>query len=198
MKGLIAKIDQPVRLYFYFSVFDTLVGIVGLIVYAALTATDGPIYIRNQFFGLWLLLLILDYGLLSIYLQTKHMQRKRGFQFYFDLSFFMLTTMLGFLLFVFYCISGKIDAIIWSLYIWAVNLTNCWICFLRTKSVNNHNPLGTASDDDSVDQETKATDETPKNHWILQRLNIGFKLVSLALLCFVLSGAITEGAGRVR
>ncbi len=78
LKDLIDKVDQPVRLYFYFSVFDTLVGLVGLIVYAALTTTDGPVYIRNQYIGMWLLLLVLLYGLLSLYLETKRVERRRG------------------------------------------------------------------------------------------------------------------------
>ena len=109
-----------------------------------------------------------------------------------DLGFFALTTLLCLLLVVFFGISGRVDALIWSIYIMAVNLTNCWICWVRAGGLGGHVPLG-ANGEGLSERGADA-----KNHWALQMVDVGVKVASLVLLCLVLSGAVTDGAGRVK
>lgn len=192
---LLKKIDEPVRIFFYFSVFDLLVGLVGMLVYGILAATDGPIWIRNQFIGLWLLTMVAIIAILSIYLEVKNMPKKKNLNFYFDLSFFVLSTLLCLLLCIFFGISGKIDATIWSVYICAVNLTNCVILFIRTKPGEPE-----TVENELFDQEGTKNNvaEVAKNHLAFSICNIILKVTSLVFVCFILAGSIEIGAGKVK
>ncbi len=191
IKEFISNVDKPVRLYFYFSVFDTLVGLVGMLIYGILTITDGPIWIRNQYIGLWLLFLVTLYGIISIYLETKRMKRERGAKFYFELAFFVPTTVISLVMCIFFGISGKIDATIWSVYICAVSLTNCYLVFLRTKRVG-YNQSG--QDENTALNEGSNSDA---NHKLLSAVNIFLKIASFVILCFMLNGAVENGSGKI-
>ncbi len=194
IKEFILGIDKPVRLYFYFSVFDTLVGLVGMLVYGILTSTDGPFWIRNQYIGIWLLLLVTLYGIISIYLETKHMKRERGAKFYYELAFFLPTTVISLVMSVYFGISGKIDSTIWSVYICAVSFTNCYIVFLKTKRIDNEQS-GSEPGEETVLTEGSNEDRNPR---LLSAINISLKIASLVILCFVLNGAIEIGAGKIK
>ena len=194
VSSIIKRVDAPVRIFFYFSIFDLLVGLVGMLVYGILAATDGPIWIRNQFVGLWLLTMVAIYGILSLYLEIKNMSKKKDLKFYFDLSFFVLSTLICLLLCIFFGLSGKIDATIWSVYICAVSLTNCSILFIRTKPEEPK----TIENQSFQEDVTETNTEVSENHLAFSVSNIIMKVISLLFVCFILAGSIEYGSGKVK
>ena len=193
VKKLLLKIEKPIRIYFYFSVFDLLVGLVGVLVYGIYAGVNGPVWVRNQFIGLWLTSMVTIYAILSIYLELKHMRKQRSLNFYLELAFFGSSSLVCLLLSVFYGIAGKIDATIWSVYICAVNITNCYILYLKTKHVHREvvetQDLGT---DDSISENSE---DQFKPNTISRVLNIILQLASFIFICFILNGSIVIGTG---
>ena len=184
------KVEKPIRLYFLFSLFDFLVGLVGMCVYGAYINLNGPIWVRNQYIGLWLTTLILITAIQSIYtelVRIKHRDRL----FYLDLAYYVITVLISLLFTIFFSISGKIDAIIWSVWIFAVNLTNCYVLYLKTKD----NQFENIATDDRVEIQLL---ETKNTKYIIRTLIIILKIFGLLFLCFILSGSIVIGAGTVK
>ena len=193
VKKFVLKIEKPIRLYFYFSVFDLFVGLVGVLIYGIYAGVNGPIWVRNQFIGLWLTSMVTIYAILSIYLELKHMPKQRNLNFYLEFAFFASSSLVCLALSIFYGIAGKIDATIWSVYICAVNITNCYILFLKTKQISREavetQDLGS---DDSISE--KSEDQFKPNT-ILRVLNIILQLASFIFICFILNGSIVIGTG---
>ena len=192
------KLEKPIRLYFYFTLFDLSVGLVGTIVYAVLTATDGPIWVRNQFIGMWLLLLITLTSIQSVYTELKCAPQV-DHVFFIDLAYYVITVVLSLLMSIFFGIAHKIDATIWSVYICAVNITNCYVLYLKTKQTNTQEEV----EEENVDVELLDRKKAIKKKksiaiFLIYTGNILIKAYGLLLLCFLLSGSIVIGAGKLK
>jgi len=195
------KLEKSIRLYFYFSLFDLSVGIVGTCVYAVYTGIDGPIWVRNQYYGMWLLLLITLTSIQSIYTELK-CKSKLDHLFFIDLAYYVITVVLSLLQSIFFGIAHKTDATIWSVYICAVNLTNCYVLYLKTKQPKIQKTQEEQENENvnkSLLEECKPKMEINSMAvFLINAGNILTKAIGLFLLCFLLSGSIVVGSGRLK
>lgn len=175
-----------------------------MIVYGILTATYGPVWIRNQFIGLWLMTIIFFISVNSIYIEIRSWKRK--VYFYLDLGFFIIATILPLLLTIFYGISKRIDAIIWSIYIFAVNLTNISILYLRRNNLNKLNQTEAEEVQDGFIK-MKESSERPEDKYskikaglkrTIKIINFILRIFFIVIFCLLLNGAIIEGVGRIK
>ena len=195
-KKILEKVEKPVRLYFMFSVFDLLVGFVAMCFYGGFAANYGPVWVRNQFIGLWLTTLVFLISLQSIYIELKLI--KRNLSFYFELIYIVSFVLISFLCVIFYGIAGSIDPIIWSIYLFAVMLTNCYIIILRTKDQTPRSLNLSNANDENLIRKKSADPNKKKNNRVLSVLNIINKFFSFVVLCFMLNSSIILGTGKLK
>jgi hypothetical protein len=204
LKSLILKhVEKPIIKFFLFSIFDTFVGALGMLLYGIFTSTYGPVWIRNQFFGLWLTTFIFYIGLQSIYIEIKTWNKK--FIYFYDLVYFILLIIIFFLMIIFYGMAKRIDAIIWSIYIFAVCITNVYILYARRSSLIKK----TEAEPQTNQQETLKLNTNPSELeptqarsklkscliMTLRVVNVILRFFFLLFACFLLAGAIVEGVG---
>lgn len=192
----LSKVDKNVRIYFMFSLFDLMVGFVGTFVYAGLTVSYGPTWVRNQYIGMWLMVHIFLTSIQSIYTELKQIKIK-NIIFYIDLIYYLATILISLLMSIFFGIAGKIDATIWSVYICAVNITNVYILYLKTKTINFENVL---QEDNKLfmDKNDQMKINRKKIEFIIATLIIVIKIFGLIVLCLILAGSIVVGAGTIK
>ena len=221
LKTLILKhVERPIIKFFLFSILDTFVGALGMLLYGIFTSTYGPVWIRNQFFGLWLTTLIFFIGIQSIYIEIKTWRKK--FIYFYDLVYFILYIIVSFLMVIFYGMSKRIDAIIWSIYIFAVCLTNVYILYARRSNltqqteiepkINNKSYVESTSENLTDRHETQqlntntnqvepAQKRSKLNRCLIMTcrvVNVILRFLFLLFACFLLAGAITEGVGNAK
>lgn len=196
------NVEPKIRKFFLFSLFDLSVGVVGMLVYGILTSSYGPIWIRNQYFGLWLTTLVFFYSIQSIYIELKKWNKRINY--ISDIIFIIISIILQFLMCIFYGLAKKIDVIIWSIYIFAVNLTNLYILVIRRKSCFwqkcNQNEENTDAEN-SLNKEVDTTENSKKIPILLKVLrviNFVLKIFFIIVQCFLLNGAITDGVGNAK
>ena len=221
------RVDKSVRMYFLFSALvDIPVGVVGLVVYGALTQTYGPVWVRNQYFGVWLLALVLFYSVQSVYIEMKKWRTR--VHFVNDCLYVAASVLLFVLLTVFYSIALRIDGIVWTVYIWAVNLTNLYVLFLRRGTENVHTcayakansnevanipaaaAAGIDEDDESSSTSTHSNLKTQMSPaaarggrtaialLALRVVNQLARLAFLVVMCLLLNEAIIDAVGHQR
>lgn len=173
----IQNIEKPVRLFFYFSLFDLLVGIVGTITYLII-ATQSTESNNYYWFCTGLLVEVIIISILSLYLEVKRIKRERGGHFYLEMGFFGATCLISLLMAIFYGIGKKAQATFWCVYIFAVSLTNCFIVFLRTKRIENNS--------EDAENQNLNSHSPASNSKILSFLNVVFKLASFVVLILIL------------
>ncbi len=204
------NVEQPIRKFFLFSLLDLSVGAVGMIVYGILTATYGVTWVRNQYFGLWLTTLVFFYSIQSIYIELK--KWPKPINYITDVIFIVISILLPFLMCIFYGLGHKIDVIIWSIYIFAVNLTNLYILIIR--KANNLGPksytgnnfeslnLATSNETNNNFYNLNFKDQTKSKLSILIRIvrviNFILKIFFIIIMCLLLNGAIVDGTGFVK
>jgi hypothetical protein len=209
LKESFMKIEKPIRKYFIFSIVDFFVGSLGMLLYGIFTRTYGPIWVRNQYIGLWLLTIIFFSACEAFYLELKDLRRFKKRSYYFDMIYFGLISFLTFLMAIFFIFSGKVDAIIWSFYISAVNLTSVYVIYSRTKrqkkSSKIQQRLITANNAELQAENGPFVDESlnyPKKCNRVERIfkiaNIVLRIIFLAVVIFLLVGAIEIGVGRLK
>jgi hypothetical protein len=196
------SIEKPIKKFFLFSLFDLSVACVGVLVYGILTKTYGPIWVRNQYFGLWLTSVLAFYAIQSLYVEVKKWQNKTYF--YIDLGFFIASVILQLLLTIFYGLAHKIDAIIWSIYLFAVNLTNLYILFARRSNIKSSTDADQEPETVSkmIDHPTSRTNEDSKVKSVIFNIirisNIVLMVLFIIFQCLLVNGAIIHGAGRIK
>jgi pimeloyl-ACP methyl ester carboxylesterase len=178
-------VEPKIVKFFLFSLLDTFVGMLAMLLYGIFTHTYGPVWIRNQYFGLWLSTLIFYIGLQSIYIEIKRINNK--FILIYDLIYFALFAMVSFLMIIFYGMSKRIDAIIWSIYICAVCLTNVYVLYVRKSNLN----------------QVDTTQQTQSRllSCLIMTLRIGnviLRFIFLLIGCLLLAGALIEGTGNAK
>jgi hypothetical protein len=195
---------KTIRIFFLFSLFDLLVACVGILVYGILTKTYGPIWVRNQYFGLWLTSVLAFYAIQSLYVELKRWQNKAFF--FIDVGFFIISVILQLLMTIFYGLAHKIDAIIWSIYLFAVNVTNLYILFARKSNLKARSESDAKREPETAfkmidDQKKNANKESKAKSVIFSIIriaNIFMMVLFIIIQCLLLNGAITHGAGRLK
>lgn len=132
----------------------------------------------------------------SIYTELKQIKIK-NIIFYIDLIYYLATILISLLMSIFFGIAGKIDATIWSVYICAVNITNVYILYLKTKTINFENVL---QEDNKLfmDKNDQMKINRKKIEFIIATLIIVIKIFGLIVLCLILAGSIVVGAGTIK
>ena len=201
IKNLLLKnVEKPIIKFFLFSIFDTLVGATGMLIYGIFTRIHGPIWVRNQFIGLWLTTLVMFISIQSLYIEVKSWTK---YPYYLlDLIFFSTEIIINLLMIIFYSMARKIDASIWSVYLFSVNLTNLYILFARRKSVKGPKAENRSTEDPSITQPLNQNEETgvksisKKLLLALENVNGLLKIIFLIFSCFLVIGACIDGTGR--
>ena len=205
-----SNVEPSIRKYFLFSLFDLSVGAVAMIVYGILTATYGVTWVRNQYFGLWLTTLVFFYSIQSIYIEIKKWPKL--LYYINDMIFIVASILLQFLMCVFYGLGHKIDVIIWSIYIFAVNLTNLYILIIRRKDNVGQSDSNNENNFESQNLATYTTDNNNNNSYnfnlkdqsstkksvlirIVRVINFILRLFFIIIMCLLLNGAIVDGIG---
>ncbi|RNA22554.1 hydrolase [Brachionus plicatilis] len=178
-----SKIEKSMRIYVFFSIIDLTVGSLGMLLYGIFTATYGPVWVRNQYIGLWLLTILFFYSIQSLYLELRTWSTKFGY--FLDVVYFSISVILTLILAIFYCIPPRIDGLIWAFYIFAVNLTNVAILFLKRHHLNN-----------------LARPESKDFQYVIMQivkvLNFLLRVIFLVVICFLINGASQEAIGKSR
>ncbi len=105
----------------------------------------------------------------------------------------------------FYGIAGKIDVTIWAVWLTAVNLTNLYILFLKTKKDEN---VPVRNNDISMDSENDKLDirlinfqkfyRKTLNHCSTEAFFLCLKLLNIIFLCLTLNYSIQLGMGFIK
>lgn len=175
------KIEKPMRIFVFFSLIDLTVGSLGMLLYGIFTATYGPVWVRNQYIGLWLLTILFFYSIQSLYLELRTWSTVIGF--FLDAIYFAISVIITLILAIFYCIPPRIDGLIWSFYIFAVNLTNVSIIVLKRHHLKN----------------IKKTDVKDVKYFLMliaKILNFILRLFFIIVICLLINGASQEAIGK--
>ncbi|KAG2388515.1 hypothetical protein C9374_000679 [Naegleria lovaniensis] len=115
------------------SVLNALTGLLGMIIYGSETTTFGPVYIMNQYVGLWLCVLLFFFSVQGIYHELKPADdRMKILTFFMNLLYFTLVFIGSIILFLGYAINGvRSDCIIWTILIMLMCGLNIVIVVLR-------------------------------------------------------------------
>lgn len=181
IKQKMNKIEKSMRIFIFFSLIDLTVGSLGMLLYGIFTATYGPIWVRNQYIGLWLLTILFFYSIQSLYLELRKWSTKIGF--FIDAVYFIISVILTLILAIFYCIPPRIDGLIWSFYIFAVNLTNVSIIVLKRHHLKNLKK-----------KDTKGLKYSLK--LIVKILNFFLRIIFICFICLLINGASQEAFGK--
>jgi pimeloyl-ACP methyl ester carboxylesterase len=196
MKNFLLKnVERPMIKFFLFSIFDTLVGATGMLLYGIFTHTYGPIWVRNQYIGLWLTALIMFISIQSLYIEVKSWNKYSSFLL--DLMFFSVELIINLLMLVFYSMAKKIDASIWSVYLFSVNLTNLFILFSRRRSVKEkRDSTNNQSAEDTLISHPLTQNQEVKSKSIKENLFFALKIFNgiLRIACLIVSGFLVAGA----
>ncbi|EFC39470.1 predicted protein [Naegleria gruberi] len=112
------------------AILNLATGILGMIVYGAFTASYGPVYIVNQFVGLWLCVLLTFFSAQTVYIELKpgdSSERRilRVITLVVNILYFGVILVGSFILFVLYSRAGtRPDAIVWTILIMIICLLN--------------------------------------------------------------------------
>lgn len=197
---LVKNVERPIIKFFLFSLFDTSVGAMGMLLYGIFTHIYGPVWVRNQYIGLWLTTLVTFISVQSLYIEVKSWTKYSYF--ILDLVFFGTQIIVNSLMLIFYSMAVKIDASIWSAYLFSVNLTNLFILFSRRKNVKTQKQENQFAEDSSLTQPLNQNKEiahkTIKEKLIIvvKILNGFLKVVFFIISCFLVIGACIDGTGR--
>ena len=182
----------------------TLASFIAIIIYAVFASAGGSARVTNHFIALWLCLLIVFYSLQIIYinLRSPHSSRKI---LYFETGYFILAIIGASLLFICYCFTAKIDAIVWSIVLIAVLLVNIFTLTLRkgvTISENiklSENVNLKYSEDETSITEPKDKKEARKfGETCLKILDIVLKILFLVFLALLVNASIVIGPFTIR
>ncbi len=172
----------------------TLVGLTGMFVYAIYTKLRGPIWIMNQFIGLWF------FSVQSIvFIQcTPTVTRLRNT---IDLVYYAATTIASILLLFGYSLGKRVDSVVWSVVLIACNSINIY-CTLRdrmkikkpsqfTNDFEEEEPLVT----EGINGELKK--KPSRIYTVLYGFNLFVRIVVFIFMLLLISGALTLGIGTV-
>jgi len=98
---------------------------------------------------------------------------------------------------IFYSMAKKIDASIWSVYLFSVNLTNLFILFSRRRSVKEkRNSTNNQSAEDTLISHPLTQNQEVKNKSIKENLIFALKIFNgiLKIACLIVSGFLVAGA----
>ena len=202
---LVQNVEGPMIKFVLFSIFDACVGATGMLLYGIFTAIHGPVWVRNQYIGLWLLTLILFTSAQSLYIEVKSWTKCVHFKL--DLAYFSIQLALNVLMFIFYVISGKIDASIWSFYLLAVNVTNLFILYSRRTNLESIKTANSIEENQQAAEVTLINEHSSRNKRlnreytyfrVLRAINVVMRFVFVVFSCFIVAGAAVEALGKLK
>jgi pimeloyl-ACP methyl ester carboxylesterase len=105
-----------------FAGINLAAGCIGMILYGAFSAAFGPVYVMNQFIGLWLTSLMVFYSICCLYhyftnrfVPASEISGLRLFAVVFDSIYYCIVLLMFVLLFIGFAMGRRIDGIVWSL-----------------------------------------------------------------------------------
>lgn len=185
----------------YFIIFlvifvVALTSILGLILHGIYTTLRGPIYLQNQYIGLWLASLVLFFSLQAFYLLFKSDRFIRNKFFFSDLFYFSLCLPMTIIIIICYGISRKTEGIMWGLILLGVNSTNVYVLISRRKISTSQTNI---QDDKKNLNENKSSSSNGKIKFkncsieALKIINIILKGIFLLFLGLLTAGSVIIG-----
>jgi pimeloyl-ACP methyl ester carboxylesterase len=185
-------------LLFVLAVLSSLLSLAGVGVYGVYLWLRGPIWLRNQFMGLWLAVTLFIYSLQTMYTLLKRPRFVTSCLFFVDFVQFLLAFGGSVLIAVCNGLLMRLDSICWSAAVAVVCLVNCFLLVSRrakTKRANDRQSyLATTATD--FGGARRAADGCCI--WLTRLVNIALKLLGLVLIGLLANGAVVNGIGTLR
>jgi pimeloyl-ACP methyl ester carboxylesterase len=201
---LLEHLSVPVVAY---AVLNLLAGMMGMVVYGALSYTFGPVYVMNQFIGLWLTSLLVFFSLLTIwhYCTIRFMPSNQTWMRFtsigFNIIYFAVIILEMVLLFIGFVMGKRIDAIIWALLLVVLNCGNLfsiiWNYRIRELDVRDKAGFVNTNSINSPQEESSEKANTIV-HYVFASVVLISKILSVVIIALLINGAFTLGAGVVR
>ena len=172
-------------------------GLVGTIVYGVFANIGGPVWIRNQFIGLWFSSLLLFSALQSLYILLKPEHTLTGKGHFAGLVYISLMTLLGLLLMIFGGLSSSIDAVVWSGVVYSNYLNTLILMILKRKEIMKENRTDDMALSDTKTYHVQPTKTSSKVVLrLVQGVNWFLRFLFILFTCLLLNGLIVDGVGR--
>lgn len=116
----------------------TLVGFAGIALYTTYVILPGPIYLRNNFIGLWLSILLTFFSLEFIYCVTKAESRVKSFASIITNVIYYILVALG-AAFVAFCygLVWRVDSLAFAITIFLLAFSSIAVLLLRRANIGN-------------------------------------------------------------
>lgn len=189
-----------------YGVVNIIAGSLGMILYGVFTKTFGPVFIMNQFIGLWLTSAVVFFALLLVWQITtlSLLWKFRVENVLFrricsvgTIIYFVIVLLESFLLFLGFAIGKRIDAIIWSLVLIALNIANVVALANSGLIVTCSN----AENDPHVSLEEGATKSASRIGYccyvLLEIVLVVCKVAAMIVMLLLIIGAMTLANGVV-
>ena len=186
IRNLKEELNKAQRIVLIILFVFLLTGAIGMLAHGICISIGGPIWVRNQYIGLWLTSMILFYSAQGIYLILKP-RDDNLFKMTFFVEIACLTTCLlfSFINIICYGLAKKADAIIWCLIMLVIFLISIYGLINKRKHASNLTGLNS--------EKFKENNKKTKLIKVLQIFNVIFRLIFLIFLIFLTIGSILIG-----
>jgi hypothetical protein len=200
-------------LLFMLATLSSLLSVTGVGVYGAYTWLRGPIWLRNQFMGLWLSVALFIYSLQTMYTLLKrprYLATDCCCCCFFMLDFAQFLLAFGGAVLIGICngLLMRLDSVGWSVAVACVCFVNCLVLVSRrAKAKRAHNRqsylLATTTSTEPISGLSTALSRATSSTdgfgiWLLRLLSVALKLLALALIGLLANGAVLNGIGTLR
>ena len=184
IKKLKEELDRILFIILLVLCILLLTGAVGMLGHGIFIAIGGPIWLRNQYIGLWLTTLILFYSAQTVYLILKS-NDENFFKklFIFEIVYLSVCSLLSFIMIVCYGLAQKADATIWCIILLLIFTLSIYVVLKKGKKVTNFE-----------NEKNKAIDKKSKFIKALQVINVILRVIfTIFLICLTVGSIVIGG-----
>lgn len=185
-KKMRGKLDKSLFIIFIIQCVFAIIGAIGMLAHGICVAVGGPIWVRNQYIGLWLTSMILFFSAQGVYLITKtHDKNLLNKIFYLEVTYLSACDLVSFIMVVCYGLAKKADATIWCLVLVLIFSFSIFVIVTNRKHALNST--------DFENTKSFATNKQSKCIKALQIVNVIFRVIFFIFLIFLTTGSIIIG-----
>jgi pimeloyl-ACP methyl ester carboxylesterase len=176
------KLDKRIFIVLIVLCLFVLTGGIGMLGHGICVAVGGPIWIRNQYIGLWLTSTILFYSSQGIYLILKPYDKNLNKIFYLQLVYLVSCDIFSFIMLVCYGLAKKADASIWSVVLISIFSLSIYVLVTKQKLVSN-----------SEDEKIETNEKGKKCKKALKVINVVLQVLFFIIFILLTMGSIIIG-----
>jgi hypothetical protein len=192
MKDLRYRLGLDLLILMIINICFLMAGAIGMIIYGVFTKERGPVYLRNNYIGLWLCSLIVFYGFQVFYSLLKCIKNNKKAFHVIEIVYFVGCNLALSMMIICYIMATKIDAVIWSMVIVVENCSCIFVLVLRRKRENS-NSLETNFDEEVEKNKNKQNCLTRCCSRNFFWINIILRVIFFIFLALLANGSVFIG-----